>query len=113
LIDQHLDGKSFTRLLKGKKNKKNRPLFWHYPHYGNQGGQPGSAVRYGDYKLIHFYYNDIYELYNLNEDIGEHNDLSKELPEKLEELKDILDEWRISVDAKVPSVNPGYKIPEK
>jgi len=113
LPEQHIDGQSFTRLLKGKRIKRNRELFWHYPHYGNQGGQPGSAVRVGKYKLIHFYYNNIIELYNLEEDIGEHNNLVKKLPDKVEELIEILDKWRISVDARVPTKNIGYKDPEK
>lgn len=110
--NQHIDGQSFTRLLKGKRIKHNRPIFWHYPHYGNQGGQPGSAVRLGDYKLIHFYYNNIIELYNLEEDIGEQNNLVNKLPEKVEELTEILNEWRISVDAKAPTRNHDYKKPE-
>ena len=45
------DGVSILPLLKSGKIKK-RPLFWHYPHYSNQGGDPGSAVRLGDFKLI-------------------------------------------------------------
>jgi len=112
LNEQHIDGISISRLLKGKKLKNKRPIFWHYPHYGNQGGQPGSAVRLGSYKLIHFYYNDVYELYNLDTDIGEQNNLVEELPEKVEELKRILDEWRMNVDARIPTVNPDYQISE-
>jgi len=70
---QLIDGISLVKLLKGEE-PETRPIFWHYPHYGNQGGSPGSAVRYGDYKLIRFYEDNTEELYNLKEDIGEkHN----------------------------------------
>lgn len=113
LPEQHVDAKSLVRLLKGKKIKQNKPLFWHYPHYGNQGGQPGSAVRSGEYKLIHFYNNNVTELYNLEDDIGENNNLVNILPGKTEELKEILDKWRISVDARPPTLNTEYKDPEK
>ena len=49
--EQHRDGVDITALLKGGSIGA-RPLFWHYPHYGNQGGQPGSAIRAVDWKLI-------------------------------------------------------------
>ncbi|MGE5420630.1 MAG: sulfatase, partial [Chloroflexota bacterium] len=45
------DGVSFVQLF-SKDKMKERPLFWHYPHYSNQGVEPGSAVRLGRYKLI-------------------------------------------------------------
>src|SRR5690606_12293463 len=38
LPEQHLDGISLRPILEGKKMEVDRPLFWHYPHYGNQGG---------------------------------------------------------------------------
>ena len=30
-------------------------LFWHYPHYGNQGGTPACSVRAGDWKLVEWF----------------------------------------------------------
>ena len=41
-------------LLKGGKIAK-RPLYWHYPHYGNQGGEPSSIISQNDWKLIHYH----------------------------------------------------------
>ncbi|MHA2323899.1 MAG: sulfatase, partial [Promethearchaeota archaeon] len=55
LPDQHQDGISILPLLKGEKVVNNRCIYWHYPHYGNQGGTPGSSIRRGDYKLIEFF----------------------------------------------------------
>lgn len=72
---QHLQGKSFLPLLNNTRYRK-RNLYWHYPHYSPQKGQPASAIRSGDWKLIHFYEEDEYELYNLKEDIGEKNNLA-------------------------------------
>lgn len=46
-----VDGVSLAPLLRGGR-LKDRSLYWHYPHYSNQGGEPGSAIRDGDWKLI-------------------------------------------------------------
>jgi arylsulfatase A-like enzyme len=44
---QHRDGVSLMKLLKGKKKLNRNAIYWHYPHYGNQGRSPGSAIRQG------------------------------------------------------------------
>jgi hypothetical protein len=95
------DGQSLVPVLKGVAAAQ-RTIFWHYPHYANQGGPPGGAVRSGDWKLIEWYEDGKVELFNLREDIGEEKDRSKELPEKTEELKKMLEEWRKSVAAQMP-----------
>ncbi len=105
----HVDGRSMVPLLKGRKELPPRDLYWHYPHYSNQGGTPGGAIRSGDYKLIEFYEDMHVELYNLRDDIGERRDLSREMPEKVEELRGKLHQWRASVDARMPTPNPGYR----
>ena len=106
---QHIDGVSFVPLLRGRKSLARKAIFWHYPHYGNQGGSPGGAVRAGDYKLIEFYEDNRVELYNLKADIGEKNNLADEMPEKAAELLNMLKAWRKEVDAQMPTPNPGYK----
>jgi arylsulfatase A-like enzyme len=105
---QHIDGVSLVPLLKGKRSPKPRPIFWHYPHYGNQGGSPGAAVRLGDYKLIEFFEDDHIELYDLKKDIGEKKDLSKKMPKKAAQFRKILNDWQKEVDAKMPTPNPDY-----
>ena len=65
--EQHLDGVSLVPLLKGGEIRQ-RTLFWHYPHYGNQGGAPCGFVRDGDWKLIEWYEDGRRELYNLRDD---------------------------------------------
>lgn len=104
--DQHVDGVNFAPLLRGEEPNDRTPLFWHYPHYSNQGGGPCGAVRVGDYKLIEWYENMRCELYNLRSDIGERNDLAATMPKKVDELRTILHDWRTSVDANMPKPNP-------
>lgn len=105
--DAKVDGTSLLPVMNGK-DLKARPLFWHYPHYHNGGARPYSSVRLGDWKLIKQYETDSYELYNLREDIGEKNDLSKKNADKANELTVILDEWLKSVDAQLPSANVNW-----
>ncbi|MFA6173782.1 MAG: sulfatase [Kiritimatiellales bacterium] len=108
LPEQHLDGKSIVPLLQDG-TRPERPLFWHYPHYGSQGGAPNGAVRLGDFKLIEWYEDMRVELYNLKDDIGEHSDLAAKLPAKTEELRKLLHDWRDEVKAQMPVPNPRYR----
>jgi len=106
------DGVNLEPLLKQEASKQEatlaaRELFWHYPHYSNQLGRPGGAVRQGDLKLIEFY-DDSLELYNLKDDIGETNNLAEAMPDKANELRARLHAWRNSVGAKMPTPNPDY-----
>jgi arylsulfatase A-like enzyme len=105
--DQHKDGMSMIPLMTGKtqsasKNQKERALFWFYPHYGNQGGQPGSAIRKGQYKLIEFFAEGTQELYDLSADISEKNNLALSQPAIRQELSDQLHRWQKEVDAVFP-----------
>jgi arylsulfatase A-like enzyme len=105
--DQHQDGVSMIPLITGKakrvsKTDQERALFWFYPHYGNQGGQPGSAIRLGKYKLIEFFADSTQELYDLSVDIGEKNDLAQSQPAIRQELSDKLHRWQKEVKAVFP-----------
>jgi len=106
--EQHVDGTSFLSLLKGENEFDRGPIFWHYPHYGNQGGTPGSSIRLGDYKLIEFYEDGRLELYNLQEDLGETRNLADTQPQIARELHKQLVGWRNSIEAKIPRPNPAY-----
>jgi arylsulfatase A-like enzyme len=106
--EQHCDGVSIAPLLRGEKQLNREAIYWHYPHYGNQGGTPGSSVRAGDYKLIEFFEDGRLELYNLREDIGEERNLADAEPRRAKELHKMLVGWRESVEAKIPEPNPDY-----
>lgn len=78
LPKQHRDGESLRPWLTGASQPAPRSLFWHYPHYGNQGGEPSSIIRKDHWKLIHYWEDNRSELYNLEIDIHEDDDLSAE-----------------------------------
>ncbi len=104
---QHVDGMSLVPLLKGEPLARG-PIFWHYPHYGNQGGAPSCAVRDGDWKLIEWYEDGALELYNIAQDLGEKNNLTAANPTKAKELHEKLITWRKDVGAIMPAPNPNY-----
>ncbi len=107
--DHTIDGMSLMPLLTDAGTPQERALYWHYPHYSNQGGTPTGAIRQGDYKLIEFFEDGSAELYNLADDIGEENDLSDEMPEKVQVMRSRLHSWRESVNAQMPAPNPNYE----
>lgn len=85
-----------------------RNLFWHYPHYSNQGGNPGSVIISGDYKLIHDFETGKKELYNLKNDIGETNDLSSSDTSRVNKMYNLLENWRKETGAKMMEPNPEW-----
>lgn len=105
--EDHQDGVSLVPLLKGKSIDE-RPLIWHYPHYGNQGGQPSSIIRQGDWKLIHYYESGRQELYNLATDLSETADVSGQEKNLVDELSGKLFKYLNEVNAKFPVKDPMY-----
>ncbi len=105
---QHVDGISLVPLLKGGNKLGRDGIFWHYPHYGNQGGTPGSSIRSGDWKLIEFYEDGRLELYNLRRDIGETSNLAGIYPDLTRELHERLKRWREEMEALEPTPNPDW-----
>lgn len=103
-----VDGVSLAPLLRGGPAPNRDALYWHYPHYSNQGGVPGGAIREGDYKLIEFYEDSRLELFHLTDDVGERVNLANAMPEKAKALRAKLDRWRKSVDASMPRPNPDF-----
>jgi arylsulfatase A-like enzyme len=107
--EQHEDGVSFMPLLDGAARLERDAIFWHYPHYGNQGGTPGSSIRSGPFKLIEFFEDGRLELYNLADDISETRNLAASLPDVTARLHAQLRAWRESMEAKIPAPNPDWK----
>lgn len=107
--DTALDGMSIVPLLKNQKAKLPRnELYFHYPHY-YATTTPVSAVRSGDWKLLHFFEDNHLELYNLKDDLGEKNNLAATQPVKVAELEKKLEAWWKQVDAQFPTRNANYK----
>ncbi len=122
--DLILDGTSLRPILEEKTMEIERPLFWHFPIYleaynvhDNQNRdslfrtRPGSVVRYGNWKLHYYFEDGGIELYDVNSDLGETDNLVEDRPEKVAELLNLLEAWWQETDAPIPStVNPDYRV---
>ncbi len=120
--DPELDGLSLWPLLSGKGKFPQRSLFFHFPVYlqayrpGYDDGRdplfrtrPGSVIRKGEWKLHHYYEDGETELYKLDNDPGERNNLVNEFPEKREELLDLLKKWLKGEQASIEfTSNPEF-----
>lgn len=114
-----LDGVDQTATLLGRGPSRDR-VFCHFPHGGEiqakniPGFLPGTYVRKGDWKLIHFHADnddgsDRFELYHLKDDLGESKNLAANKPEIVRELNDLITSFLRDTDAVVPVRNPNYK----
>lgn len=104
---QHLDGESLVPALKGESLPE-RPLFWHYPHYGNQGGEPSAIMMTDEWKLIHYFEDGRNELYDVDADIGEQMDLAAEQKKVVASMEAALKKWQEEVGATFPTTNARY-----
>jgi len=106
---QHMDGLSLKPLLRTGLFPE-RDLFWHYPHYGNQGGEPSSIIRRGPWKLIHYWEDGRRELYNIQDDRSETTDVADRHETVVAALSLSLDEWLQQVDAAIPQADPRFDL---
>lgn len=103
-----IDGKNLLSLLEKPQQAQKRALYWHYPHYSNQGGKPGSAIVQYPHKLIYNHEDQSIELYDLIQDVSETHNLAQEKQSLVRKLDAKLHRWLSAVKAKYPDKNPGY-----
>ena len=116
-----LDGEDLTPIFKGEKLKK-RELYFHFPVYLEpyrvqlDSGtdplfrtRPGTVIIKDNWKLHHYYEDNKFELYDLEKDVSESENLSEINKEKKNELLIDLNNWRKTNNAPIPSrLNPYY-----
>ena len=106
-VDRLIDGVSLVPTLRGLGAPERDALFWHYPHYSNQGGFPGGAVRMGDWKLIERFEDGRAHLFNLVDDPGELRDVAGDNSDRVELLRTRLHRWYEEVDARFLRARPN------
>lgn len=107
--EQHCDGVSLLPMIRGESPCEREAIFWHYPHYSNQGGLPGAAIMAGDWKLIECFESGKARLYHLASDPSETTDLSSREPERCAQLRARLRAWQEEIEARFPEPNPDYE----
>lgn len=107
---QHCDGVDLLPVLEEQTPRLGRDaVFWHYPHYSNQGGSPCAAMLSHPWKLLwHFEHPDEPELYHLEDDPGESENLADREPERTARMRDALRAWQRSVEARIPQPDPDW-----
>jgi arylsulfatase A-like enzyme len=108
--EQHRDGLDISSVLRGETAPSREALYWHYPHYHGSTWAPGGAMREGDWKLIEHFDEGGVELFNLQTDLSEKNNLAKTEPQRLQAMQARLAAWRKETGAYIPV--PGVT-PEK
>jgi hypothetical protein len=85
-----------------------RPFFWHFPHYTNQGSRPSGAMRDKNWMLVEYYDDKAVELYDLAKDLAEARDLAKENPARVKQMRAALVNWRRNINAQTNRPNPSF-----
>ena len=107
-----LDGVSLAALLTGRGPAPQRSLFWHFPHYTNQGSRPSGAMRDDNWMLVEFYDDQTVELYDLSNDIRQTQNLASQQPDRVAGMREALAAWRKEVNAQENTPNPDF-VPDK
>jgi arylsulfatase A len=104
----NLDGGSLRGVFeKGNEGKVERPVegfVFHYPCYF---APPLSVIRLGDYKLMEHHLSGEQKLFNVVSDYAEKNNLVEEKPEKVAELKSVMEKYLKGINAE--NVQDVYK----
>ena len=95
---QHLDGQSYANTLLNKSQTPRPAMFWHFRTQGHLarvcGTPSGTVINDGKHKLINWYDSGNIELYNVNKDFGETNNIADKKPKVTQRLMTELQAWQ-------------------
>ncbi|HEX8911698.1 MAG TPA: sulfatase-like hydrolase/transferase [Humisphaera sp.] len=111
-LPKAVEGGSLAAVLKGGGTgvvrRPREEFVVHFPHYDHDNDGPTSAIYLGDLKLIRTYGSNTVRLFDLAADPTEQRDLSKQMPEKAQDLDRRLAAYLKDVDAQMAKPNPAY-----
>lgn len=115
---QTIDGISFIDMIKSPELRRERPIVWHFPNLWGEtqnieeGYGAYSAILKDDYHLIYSWETGRNRLYNIQKDIAEQTDLSAQMPEKVQELSQLLTQYLKERKAQRPTLlSSGKPLP--
>lgn len=97
--DRTIDGVSMVPAFTGEELVRPVPMFWR-THVSPPASH--AAMRIGDWKVVTDKKFEVFQLYKIQEDWQEKNDLAEEMPEKLEEMKARFFEVWAGIEAEGP-----------
>ena len=111
--EQHVDGLSLMPLFKGEQHLGRPSIFWHYPHYSNQGSRPACNMVSGTWKLIENFEDGDLELFDLETDVSEQRNLAEVYPDRAASMHQELQTWVRDIEAQIPEPNPEWESERK
>jgi len=111
--DVHKDGVSFLPALKGKKLDRGTTICEWTSFTRQTHSLPSTYIQIGDWKLLRFWFDNPdqthrYELYNVEEDIGESKNLANDYPERVKDMSKQLDDFYAETGCLQPNANETY-----
>ena len=110
--DREIDGESLIPVLRGERGVQRDALYTYFPH-STERTVPGASIRAGRWKLLRWFettreYQAEYELYDLENDLGETQNVAAADPERVRSMNERLEDWLVEVDALLPIPNPAH-----
>lgn len=98
------DGQSVLGALKGQSFKRTKAIYWEWKGFRTRGFYwPHLGIRHGKWKLMLNQKLKRTELYDIEADWAEKNDLSKQFPDITKELTDKVLAWKETLPLSPPS----------
>jgi arylsulfatase A-like enzyme len=110
-LPKGIEGGSIAEIVsnngQGTMQRSRNGLYFHFPHYQSEGG-PQSSIRFENWKLIYFYETRRAELFNLETDFSERNNLATQYPQQAIAMQSQLETYLKEIQAQFPTPNPDY-----
>ncbi len=108
-LPANIDGQSIVPLLTGGSFTREKPIYFHSPHYDNNPQKkPKSALVDGNNKIMVDYESGEIWLFDLSTDIGESNDLSTTQATLTRAYTIQLRDYLKEVNASMPTLDPTH-----
>ena len=112
-----LDGHDLSPILSGRisDDQAERIIGWNQPHQWGASGpgiEPFTSIRQGTWKLIYFHAGPRFELYDLENDLGETTDLASSDPGRVRAMAEVMTKWIDQTGAQLSNdLETGEPIP--
>lgn len=111
-LPSSIEGGSLAAVLRGDGKaavkRLREEMVFHFPHYDLDNDGPATVLFLGNLKAYKSYESGELRLYDLAKDLGERNDLAKQMPDRAAELEKRINDYLKAINAQMPTANPNY-----